>query len=79
MSLETAAQLGKRINEHALAHGLKKVSVTLHGGEPLLATVDYLRQFCTAIRKQTKEPHAKIECGPEYYQHPNARFSDGER
>jgi uncharacterized protein len=50
MSLETAAQLGTRINEHALAHGLKAVAVTLHGGEPLLATVEYLHRLCTTIR-----------------------------
>jgi len=55
MSLETAVQLSKRINEHALTHRLKKVSVTLHGGEPLLATIDYLRQLCTAIRKHTPD------------------------
>src|SRR5260370_9606985 len=50
MSLPTAMQLGKRINEHALMHRLDTVAVTLHGGEPFLASVDYLRQLSLTIR-----------------------------
>jgi uncharacterized protein len=50
MSLETAAQLGWRIREHACAHGLTAVDVVMHGGEPLLVGVDYLRQLCEIIR-----------------------------
>jgi len=49
MSLETAAQLGRRIEEHARAHSLKGVDVTMHGGEPLLVGVDYLEQWMTAV------------------------------
>ncbi|MEU1998280.1 FxsB family cyclophane-forming radical SAM/SPASM peptide maturase, partial [Nocardia gamkensis] len=33
---ETAAQVGFRIAEHAAGHALRRVSLVLHGGEPLL-------------------------------------------
>lgn len=49
MSMDTAAQLGRRINEHACEHGLYEVELTLHGGEPLLLGVDYLRALCEAV------------------------------
>ncbi|MEO3807980.1 FxsB family cyclophane-forming radical SAM/SPASM peptide maturase [Sphaerisporangium sp. B11E5] len=49
MSLATAAQLGRRINEHAVAHGLGRVDFILHGGEPLLLGVDYLRALCETV------------------------------
>ena len=50
MSLETAAQLGLRIREHAQRHAIKAVDVVMHGGEPLLVGVEYLRQLCETIR-----------------------------
>jgi uncharacterized protein len=50
MTLATAAQLGKRINEHAVAHNLPAVNVILHGGEPFLLPPTYLRQLCRQIR-----------------------------
>ncbi|HEY3868946.1 MAG TPA: FxsB family cyclophane-forming radical SAM/SPASM peptide maturase [Actinocrinis sp.] len=37
LSVETAALIGARIAEHAQEHGLERVTVVLHGGEPLLA------------------------------------------
>ena len=49
MSLDTAAQLGRRIKEHALRHHLSGVDVTLHGGEPLLVGVDYLTQWVEQV------------------------------
>jgi uncharacterized protein len=52
MSLETAAQLGLRIKEHASSHGLTAVDVVMHGGEPLLVGVDYLGQLCETIRER---------------------------
>jgi uncharacterized protein len=36
MSPDTARATGRRIREHALAHELPRVGITLHGGEPLL-------------------------------------------
>lgn len=38
-----------RIAEHADSHGLAKVQVVLHGGEPLLAGVDGLRRVITEL------------------------------
>ena len=49
MSLETAAQLGRRIKEHAQRHQLAGVDVTLHGGEPLLVGVDYLEKWIEQV------------------------------
>jgi uncharacterized protein len=39
MSEETAARVAERIAEHAVAHALPRVTVILHGGEPLLLGV----------------------------------------
>ncbi len=49
MSLATAAQLSRRIKEHALNHGVTDVDVVMHGGEPLLVGVEYLRQLCETV------------------------------
>ena len=54
MSLDTAAQLGRRIREHASAHGIHAVDVVMHGGEPLLVGVKYLRQVCEQIREHAQ-------------------------
>ncbi|GAB7184560.1 FxsB family cyclophane-forming radical SAM/SPASM peptide maturase [Kitasatospora sp. Ki12] len=51
MSMKTAAQLGHRINEHAQAHNLHEVELTLHGGEPLLLGVEYLRALCETVTR----------------------------
>ncbi|WP_332838747.1 FxsB family cyclophane-forming radical SAM/SPASM peptide maturase [Nocardia bovistercoris] len=55
MSLRTAAQLGRRMNEHALAHGLREVDFVMHGGEPLLMGVDYLRRLCDVVIENTPD------------------------
>jgi uncharacterized protein len=39
-----------RIAEHATRHGLARVQVVLHGGEPLLAGVDGLRKAITYFK-----------------------------
>jgi uncharacterized protein len=39
-----------RIAEHARRHGLERVSVVLHGGEPLLAGTDRLRRLVADLR-----------------------------
>lgn len=49
MSMETAAQLGRRINEHAVKHSLQGVDITLHGGEPLLAGIGYVEQWLKTV------------------------------
>lgn len=58
LSLETAIQLGKRIDEHAQTHNLRVVDLVMHGGEPLLLGVDYLYRLCETI--QNNAPHVKI-------------------
>jgi uncharacterized protein len=40
----------RRIGEHAAAHGLDRVRVVLHGGEPLLAGRDRLRSIVDTLR-----------------------------
>jgi uncharacterized protein len=49
MSAETAAWVAQRIAEHAKAHGMAEARVVLHGGEPLLAGVQRLRQTAQAL------------------------------
>lgn len=39
-----------RVREHAEAHGLERVSLVLHGGEPLLAGTEFIRRFTTTAR-----------------------------
>jgi uncharacterized protein len=51
MSRDTAAAVGRRIAEHAHAHGLDSVRVVLHGGEPLLAGVERTREIIEALRE----------------------------
>lgn len=45
MDFQVVSQALMRIREHVLEYGLKTVTIVLHGGEPLLAGVDYLREF----------------------------------
>lgn len=52
MSLDTAVQLGRRIEEHARKHSLHGVDVTIHGGEPLLAGLEYLDSWMKAVSSQ---------------------------
>ena len=50
MSRAVLGQAAQRIAEHAEAHGLAKVTVVLHGGEPLLAGPDLITYAAAAIR-----------------------------
>jgi len=45
MALSVVRETASRIREHVLKHGLKRIAITMHGGEPLLTGADYLRQF----------------------------------
>ena len=38
MTAETADLTAMRIGEHAISHSLRRVTITLHGGEPLLTS-----------------------------------------
>ncbi|GAA2703739.1 FxsB family cyclophane-forming radical SAM/SPASM peptide maturase [Actinoplanes palleronii] len=50
MSAAVCAAAVERIAEHVRRHGLLRVSVVLHGGEPLLAGVDRLVDLTTELR-----------------------------
>lgn len=50
MSRETVEHTAEGIAEHARTHGLDSVTIVLHGGEPLLAGPEALRDIVTAIR-----------------------------
>lgn len=42
---DTAMQIAARIGEHAAEYGLKEVTIVFHGGEPLLAGAERLREL----------------------------------
>ncbi len=49
-SIETIEMLVRRVREHAIEHGLDSVAFSFHGGEPLLAGVDFFRNAVGTIR-----------------------------
>ncbi|WP_309244281.1 radical SAM protein [Micromonospora parastrephiae] len=51
MSAAMLARTGERIGEHARRHQLDRVSVVLHGGEPLLAGVSDLGRAVELLRR----------------------------
>ena len=51
MSAETADVTARRIGEHARAHGLRDITLILHGGEPLLAGRDLISRLVTSTRR----------------------------
>jgi len=52
MSPEVADLTAARVGEHARSHGLNRVSLILHGGEPLLAGGDLITRLVTATRRE---------------------------
>jgi uncharacterized protein len=52
MSLETAARAADRIVEHARAHRLEQVTVSLHGGEPMLAGAARIEAIARLLRER---------------------------
>jgi uncharacterized protein len=50
MSRPTVKELARRLGEHARAHHLPSLQVVLHGGEPLLAGLDFLTYAVRTIR-----------------------------
>jgi uncharacterized protein len=50
MAPATVSRLADRIAEHIHRHGLDRISVLLHGGEPLLAGTSVLRAVIEAVR-----------------------------
>lgn len=61
MSETTIIQLGKRIYEHTKKYKLSKFSLILHGGEPLLGGLDYLKKFQDIIINNVS--NIKVEFG----------------
>jgi uncharacterized protein len=49
MSEDTVRAAVRRIAEHAERHGLERVSVSMHGGEPLLCGRAYLERFLDLV------------------------------
>jgi len=50
ISDETVAALAARLGDHVRHHGLPRIVVVLHGGEPLLAGPDVLERVVVAVR-----------------------------
>jgi uncharacterized protein len=50
MSDEIAERTAMRVGEHVRAHRLDRVTLILHGGEPLLAGRDLITRLVTAVR-----------------------------
>jgi uncharacterized protein len=50
MSLETLTAAAQRIAQHATAHALPRVTLVLHGGEPLLLGHDRIREMLVELR-----------------------------
>ncbi|MFC3985358.1 FxsB family cyclophane-forming radical SAM/SPASM peptide maturase [Streptosporangium jomthongense] len=53
MSAEILAATAARIGEHVRAHDLDTVELVLHGGEPLLAGTEPIREIVTRVRSET--------------------------
>ncbi|MGH3849494.1 MAG: radical SAM protein [Pseudonocardiaceae bacterium] len=53
-------QTATRIAEHIHAHGLTRITLSLHGGEPLLAGPDLIAHAVTSVRDAT-DPRARVE------------------
>ncbi|MDO9018011.1 MAG: FxsB family cyclophane-forming radical SAM/SPASM peptide maturase [Deltaproteobacteria bacterium] len=51
LSLELAAIVGRRIRAHCESWGRTRFSVSLHGGEPLLAGIDHIEGVIAALRR----------------------------
>jgi uncharacterized protein len=52
MSPETVELTARRIGEHARSHQLDRITLILHGGEPLLAGRDLITRLVTATRAE---------------------------
>lgn len=60
MSVATIEAAAARIAEHAAAHELPSVEVSLHGGEPLLAGAEFITTAVTALRRAI-EPGTQVD------------------
>ena len=49
MSIETMSKVVERIKEHSLKHDFNNISISLHGGEPLLVGIDKFKEYISII------------------------------
>lgn len=66
MPLDTVRLVGRRIEEHAMTHGLTSVYVTAHGGEAMLYGAERLDAFYTTLRAEVS-PRVQLRCGGGYF------------
>jgi uncharacterized protein len=59
MPLNTSEAMFLRIRDHAVSHSLDEILIILHGGEPLLAGVEYIDEFARLGRK-ILEPEVRV-------------------
>lgn len=52
MSVDTLTMVARRIAAHARAHDMPTVSISLHGGEPMLAGLDRLSAWTRILRSE---------------------------
>ena len=50
MSIETMSKVMDRIKEHSLKHDFNNISISLHGGEPLLVGIDKFKDYISVIK-----------------------------
>jgi uncharacterized protein len=50
MSEATVQRLAERVKEHCQTHNLQRFEFILHGGEPMLAGVEFVRHFVSIVR-----------------------------
>lgn len=60
MSPAIAEQTATRIAEHIHAHGLARITLIVHGGEPLLAGPDLITRLVTSVRS-TAGPQVRVD------------------
>jgi uncharacterized protein len=60
MAIETIKKVAQRIADHAKNHQLNHVSISLHGGEPMLAGLERLSEYVKIFQKEIKNTNLGI-------------------
>jgi uncharacterized protein len=55
MSPAVITAIAEKVRAHAVKHGLKELSFSLHGGEPLLGGITYVREIVKTLRTEIQE------------------------
>jgi uncharacterized protein len=80
MSDEIASQTAMRIGEHTRAHRLDRISLVVHGGEPLLAGRDLISHLVTSVRREAGpgvEVDVTVQTNGVGLDEPHLRLFDG--